>query len=81
VCQFRPPVANFTVELPAGLIDKGETCEQAAARELMEETGYAGTSIYTSPLIVNDPGMSNANMKIVYIRVDADAAENVNPKK
>jgi len=80
VCQFRPPVANFTVELPAGLIDKGETCEQAAIRELLEETGYTGKPIYTSPLIVSDPGMSNANMKIVYIQVDADTPENINPQ-
>ena len=29
-----------TVELPAGLIDAGETAAEAAVRELKEETGY-----------------------------------------
>jgi len=34
VSQFRPPVGKLTFEFPAGLIDEGETAEQAAVREL-----------------------------------------------
>jgi len=34
VQQFRPPVNAVTVELPAGLIDAGESAEVAALREL-----------------------------------------------
>eukprot|EP01118_Nematostelium_gracile_P005607 TRINITY_DN1783_c0_g1_i2.p1 TRINITY_DN1783_c0_g1~~TRINITY_DN1783_c0_g1_i2.p1 ORF type:complete len:181 (+),score=37.12 TRINITY_DN1783_c0_g1_i2:77-544(+) len=40
VRQFRPATGKYSVEFPAGLIDKGETAEQAALRELKEETGY-----------------------------------------
>ncbi|KAK0252216.1 hypothetical protein LTS09_012779 [Friedmanniomyces endolithicus] len=42
ILQYRPPVEAMCVEFPAGLIDEGETPEQAAVRELKEETGYEG---------------------------------------
>lgn len=38
--QFRKPVEEEIVEICAGLVDPGETLEQAAKRELHEETGY-----------------------------------------
>ncbi|KAI0688739.1 NUDIX hydrolase domain-like protein [Cytidiella melzeri] len=64
--QYRPPVDGFVV----GLIDEGETAEQAAIRELEEETGYkAHKIIESSPVIVADPGMTNANMKLVVVDV------------
>lgn len=43
VRQRRPAIGRETWELPAGLIDPGESPAQAAARELAEETGLGGT--------------------------------------
>lgn len=37
--QYRYPINRWIYELPAGLIDEGETAEQAAVREMKEETG------------------------------------------
>jgi len=68
--QYRPPIEKFVVEMPAGLIDEGETPEQAAIRELEEETGYKSEDVVeVTPTIVCDPGMTNANMKLVVLKV------------
>ena len=44
VRQFRKPTEQDLYELPAGVMNEGESPEQAAQRELSEETGFtAGT--------------------------------------
>jgi ADP-ribose pyrophosphatase len=45
VRQYRPSVERYTVELPSGLVDPGESPAQAAQRELLEETGYAAGEV------------------------------------
>lgn len=40
--QFRPPINKVVIEIPAGLVDAGESAAESAVRELKEETGYAG---------------------------------------
>lgn len=39
VRQYRLSIDDYIYELPAGLVDEGETYAQAGARELKEETG------------------------------------------
>ena len=43
VKQFRYPLNDYTYELPAGLIDPGESVKETAIREMMEETGLTFT--------------------------------------
>lgn len=45
--QFRPAIGEFCLELPAGIVEDGESYTTAGARELREETGFdpAGISL------------------------------------
>ena len=45
VRQFRPGPDRVVLTLPGGMVDPGETPEQAGERELREETGYAAGSV------------------------------------
>src|SRR3954469_25599516 len=45
VRQFRPAVEAVTLELPAGHVEPGQTPEQGARAELLEETGYASAQL------------------------------------
>ena len=42
--QYRPPIRETHLELPAGIVEDGESYTHAAERELEEETGFRPSS-------------------------------------
>jgi ADP-ribose pyrophosphatase len=59
VKQYRYPVGEVTLELPAGKLDKGESVISCVKRELREETGY--TARHMKPLMRYWPTPAFAN--------------------
>ena len=60
VRQYRHAVGEEILEIPGGVIEENESPEQAARRELLEETGYKFTSfefladLYANPSTANN---------------------------
>lgn len=89
--EFRYPLNSWCVSLPAGLIDAGESLEEAVARELSEETGYRlHDDIAPAVRPLPQPGFSSTglteeNVQVVFAQVEAagearpDSAELIEP--
>jgi ADP-ribose diphosphatase len=72
VRQYRPALETYTWELPAGLVDPGETPAQSARRELFEETGVTARTLRS--LGEASPCTGRLNNRIHSFFVEADGA-------
>ena len=70
VRQYRHGLKKVTLEIPGGLVDTGDTPEEAAARELLEETGFQAEEVVQI-------GASNPNPAIFNNRCYTFIARNV----
>lgn len=43
--QFRPAIGEMIFEIPAGRLEPGESAQECAGRELIEEVGYSSAQI------------------------------------
>lgn len=70
VRQYRHAVGKEVLEAPAGLMEPGETPEQAAKRELREETGATGTLIPLGQYL-SSPGFCEEVVDLFLARVES----------
>lgn len=67
--QYRIPVLSYVIEFPAGLIEEDEKLEEAALRELLEETGYKGQILEVSPLTFTSAGLTTEEVYFVKVKI------------
>ena len=69
--EYRVPLAGVEYGFPAGLVDEGETVEEASRRELYEETGLTVTTfLRTSPPVYSSAGMSDESVTMVFVECE-----------
>ncbi len=55
--QYRHGSQDVTLEIPGGMVDAGESPQDAAAREMLEETGYVAREISTLGRVRPNPAI------------------------
>ncbi len=74
--ELRLSLGGYQYGFPAGLIDEGESIEQAGKRELFEETGLTITRIKKkSPAVFSSSGMTDESISLLYAEVEGDPSD------
>ncbi|WP_155287908.1 NUDIX hydrolase [Lacticaseibacillus zhaodongensis] len=68
--EYRVGVNREAISLPAGLINPGESPEEAAKRELGEETGYVATDLRELLTLTASEGMTNETQHCFLATID-----------
>lgn len=84
VSQFRLPVYLETkqvsfLEAPSGRIDVGETPEEAAARETLEETGFVTPNLKKVASSFLNPALSSEQTHFFLAKLPPDACPSLEP--
>ncbi|MCD6592410.1 MAG: NUDIX hydrolase [Thaumarchaeota archaeon] len=68
VRQYRHPIGEYILEIPAGTLKEGEDPEACARRELEEETGYRAGELIHLLTIYPSPGYSSERLHLYLAR-------------
>jgi ADP-ribose pyrophosphatase len=68
VRQYRHAVGEWLTELPAGRVERGEDAQDAARRELEEETGYRCRALEPLGEVFPAPGFCSERMLLFAAR-------------
>ncbi len=80
VRQYRPAIEDYVYELPSGHLKEGETPEQAAIRELREETGCIAKSLLLLGKTYPDTGRLE-NRQWAFFSNDVEVRKFPNPEE
>ena len=72
--QFRPPIGEYILEIPAGRLEESEEPAACVARELQEEIGYQPGELEKLGEIYSAVGFSNELIHL-YLARDLKSAE------
>lgn len=66
VKQYRYPIKQVSLELPAGRLDKGDSPDERIRAELEEETGYVAKTWKSLGYIYTTPGICDEKLYLYY---------------
>jgi len=78
VRQYRHGSREVTLEIPGGLLDSGDTPEEAASRELLEETGYQAEEMVKIGVVNPNPAIFS-NRCYTFVARNVNKVSNSNP--
>ena len=80
--QFRPGAMAagwepWLIEIVAGVVEEGETAEEMARRETLEEAGCKASDLYHLGRYLSSPGCTSETVEVFCARVDTTNASGV----